>query len=377
MSYYRDTKKGFGICAVCFLLVAVLLCGIMTSWFKDWNPYCWFGHDYDEDGICQKCGEEKPVDREQEIEENNQQLAFAFHDGKTLSLRRVANTSDIAASETGSITITATVSSDATDKSVSWSIAWKDASSEWAAEKDIADYIMLTPDSEANSVKVDCLQAFGEQAILTCSANGADGLTATATVDFMKRIVGVKVSCEAINLHDGVTELETSGEGLTTLKATIEYGVGTVENNTVTQFRVSGVDFALSDALKAGIASDVAQAQEQEQGSVAYNESISFNPTSGVSAVDGECKVSVRLGFENFFRMNGGNNVHVKAARGRVYRNVETEGWYIIAIAHVNFSVDGEAKSMNVSVNVPISTAYLTNYVVPDSIDLSTDHITF
>lgn len=372
---YRDTKRGFGIVAVCFVLIAVLLCGIMTSWFKDWNPYCWFGHEYGEDGICGKCGAEKPVDKEQEIEENNQQLAFAFRDGKTLSLRRVANTSDISSGETGSTTITATVSSDATDKSVSWSVAWKDASSEWANGKDIAEYITLTADDEANSVRVDCLKAFGEQAILTCSANGADGLTATATVDFMKRIVGVKLVCEGINLHDGKTQLETSGEGLTTLKATIEYGVGTVENNTVTQFRVSGVDFALSDALKTGIANDVQQAQEQ--GSVSYNESISYNPTSGVSAVDGECQVKVRLGFENFFSMNGGNNVHVKAARGRVYRNVGTEGWYIAATAHVHYSVGGEAKSMDVSVNIPISTAYLTNYVVPNSIDLSTDHITF
>ena len=46
-------------------------------------------------------------------------------------------------------TLTATVSpnNDATNTAVKWSIAWKNASSEWATEKTVADYVALEWDN--------------------------------------------------------------------------------------------------------------------------------------------------------------------------------------------------------------------------------------
>ena len=59
-AHVRGDRVKWFITVIAFLLVGVLICGLMTSWFKDFNPYCWFGHDYDENGICTKCGEEEP-----------------------------------------------------------------------------------------------------------------------------------------------------------------------------------------------------------------------------------------------------------------------------------------------------------------------------
>lgn len=375
--HIRGDKSKWVVTAICFLLIGVILCSILTSGFKDFNPYCWFGHEYDENGACVKCGALKPVEDE-EIEDNNDQLAFAIANGHGLTLKRVSNKTDIESSETGSITITAIVSSDATDKSVTWSIAWKNAESDWATGKNIVDYITLTPDDSNNSVKVDCLRAFGEQAILTCKANGAVDLQATATVDFLKRIVGVNLSCDAVKLLDAAqetTSISVDGEQATRFTASILYGVGTVERTDVSEFYISGLDLELSDAIQAGIASDVANAQSQ--GAIEYKTKVSY-PGNSNPFGNGQTLASIKIGFANFFTVKGGNTLHEYAARGRVYKNVATEGWFITATAQVKIKLSGgDVQSYNVSINVPISNSYLTDYTVPSNINLSTDKITF
>ncbi len=368
---YRDTKKSFGIVAVCFLLVAVLLCGIMTSWFKDWNPYCWFGHEYDADGVCTKCGELKPVD-EEDIEENNEQLAFAMHNGHNLFIRRIANKSDIENSEVGSTTITATVGGDATDKTVSWSIAWKDAESEWANGKSIADYLSLDVDDDTNTVTINCLHAFGEQAIVTCKANGAEDLTATATVDFMKRLIGVQVECEAINLNNGVDDNGQQSSDLekTMFVASAVYGIGTVEYDKDVDVQLSSVKLTLSDALQAGIAGDIANLNELSANFV-YNTSV----TKELKALSSD---AVAINFSDFLKSVGSTGLaYVNAARGRIYKNVNSEGWYIIADVEVKAVVNGTSNTYTVSLNVPISNEYMTDYTLPDTITLDKTEIIF
>lgn len=375
MSYYKNNNsKKFGAIAVCFVLIGIILCGMMTSWFQDWNPYCWFGHDYDDEGICAKCGYVKLAEDEQQpdeevIEENNQQLAFATNERGSLRLsapRRVANTSNIASTDTGSKVITATVDGDATDKSVTWSIAWKDASSTWASGKNISDYITLTPNDAENSVQVDCLHAFGEQAIITCKANGAyNELTATATVDFIKRLVGVNVDCDAVNLAD----TNTVSSAKTTLTASAVYGVGTIENKDTISVSIDKVDFALSSAIQTGIAGDI-----ESLGSTFYLYKTSVSKTIS----SGEATVETVVGFNEFLTLTSSvGEVHVKAARGRIYKNVNTAGWHMVTTAHVSVRVNGVATQKDVTLNVPISNTYLTDYTIPDSLTLDIDKIEF
>lgn len=48
------------------LLLAVILCAILTNGFLEWNRYCVFGHDYGENNKCIRCGKDKPIENEQE-----------------------------------------------------------------------------------------------------------------------------------------------------------------------------------------------------------------------------------------------------------------------------------------------------------------------
>lgn len=93
-------------------------------------------------------------------------------------------------------TITATIiPANAVNKELDWSIAWKDAGSTWAKGKSISDYLTLTPTSDgALTATVSCKKAFGEQAIVTCQVRTDDTLTATCTVDYKKRVLGIDFS---------------------------------------------------------------------------------------------------------------------------------------------------------------------------------------
>ena len=59
----------------------------MTSWFKDFNPYCWFGHTYDEEThVCTKCGAEEPEKTEDETESVESVIVYDFAAVKTNTL---------------------------------------------------------------------------------------------------------------------------------------------------------------------------------------------------------------------------------------------------------------------------------------------------
>ena len=88
-------------------------------------------------------------------------------------------------------TITATVQPDSADnKAVSWSIAWQNPNSGWASGKNISDYITLSS-TTANPLTVTCKQAFGAQAIVTCTSQDNSELTASCTVDYKQKLSGI------------------------------------------------------------------------------------------------------------------------------------------------------------------------------------------
>lgn len=69
--HVRSDATKWAVTALAILLIGVILAGIITDGFQDANPYCWFGHEYDENGICAKCGEEKPAEEPVEDVEGN------------------------------------------------------------------------------------------------------------------------------------------------------------------------------------------------------------------------------------------------------------------------------------------------------------------
>ena len=94
-----------------------------------------------------------------------------------------------------SVTLTATVTPSWATQALSWSVAFNDSASEWATGKTVTDYVTLTPGETALTATVQCLQPFGEQIVVTVSANEFEGVTANCTVDFARRILDFRLYC--------------------------------------------------------------------------------------------------------------------------------------------------------------------------------------
>lgn len=111
------------------------------------------------------------------------------------------------AAENTPITIKATVTpEETTNKELTWSVEWVNASSEWASGKNVADYITLSAGS-GDTATVTCKQAFGEQAkIVVATVRNPDAKT-ECTLDYAMRIVDINFSVingeDAIDFVDG------------------------------------------------------------------------------------------------------------------------------------------------------------------------------
>ena len=136
---------------------------------------------------------------------------------------------------TSEYTLTAVLNADCPDdmKAIDWSIAWKNASSEWATGKVVTDYVTVTPTSDgALTAKVKKVAAFGEQVIVMATSRVVTSLKATATVDCLKEATINFTATPNFILGQKIY----FGEGYLT------YGVGTLKPE------YSGSEFALTSA---------------------------------------------------------------------------------------------------------------------------------
>lgn len=92
--------------------------------------------------------------------------------------------------------LTATITpEDVSDKSVDWTIAWKNAESSWAKGKSVTEYVTLTPTSDgALTASAACLKAFGEQIIIEVKSRVNPAAKAVCTVDYMKKLLDITVT---------------------------------------------------------------------------------------------------------------------------------------------------------------------------------------
>lgn len=83
-----------------------------------------------------------------------------------------------------SYTLKATVNADATDKSVTWSVAWADGSTE-----NVNDYVFLEPTgTDGLTAVVYNIQPFEKQVIVKVTSNSNTEISAQCTFDYVKRI---------------------------------------------------------------------------------------------------------------------------------------------------------------------------------------------
>ena len=168
------------IMSVLFILLAVAgVVAYFSDWFTNWDKF--------------KIEQEETADGGMLIGESEGA-------GVSLLSEKIAK-ADYAANGVSPLaesayTLTATVEpANAPDKAVDWSVAFVNPSSEWATGKTVTDYVTVTPTSDgALTATIQCLQAFGEQVVVTVASRDNEGVTATCTVDYVKKVNGLELT---------------------------------------------------------------------------------------------------------------------------------------------------------------------------------------
>lgn len=232
----KNDKIKWAFTGIAFVLVFVILAGMCLQLFGKGKvkPSEWFKKEET------KQTETVPEDNGGAIVNESQNNGISLMSAKLLTSEYAVN--GISEQAESAYTITATITpATATDKSISWSIAWANASSSFANGKNVTDYVTITPTADGSSTaNISCLQAFGEQVLITATARANSDISATATVDYVKRVSSFDVAFNA-------SEVKFN----TTYNFTISpvYSVGTIQGELVT----SNYDFVLTDAFKSAI----------------------------------------------------------------------------------------------------------------------------
>ena len=261
MNYRKNngSKIFSGILAVLLVLViaaGVVGIGYVSDWFTDWTKF-----EQEQPADEEQGGEEElppVVDENGEAMESGTVYAMPSRMLYTSAATTAADGTTVSSSP---ITLEATITPDtATDKSVKWSVAFVNPSSEWATDKTVTDYVSVSP--SGLTCTVTCHQAFGEQIKITVTSNDNPEATDSCVVDYLKRIedvtftlsdgTSVKYMGDLDSPNDGgntseywATEVDWTfdgnGETLTYDIEVIE-GVGTVSGD----YSVSNVSFNLN-----------------------------------------------------------------------------------------------------------------------------------
>lgn len=211
-------QKNIGVKALCSVLIVLLLAAIgiaiPSKGFTDWskfkkNPQV---EQPDKPGEEQKPGTDDVVI--EQIEASGILLSAA-----------IASADESGVTQRFTATITP---SDATNQKVNWSVAFKNAGSEWANGKNISDYVTVTPTSDGSlNADVTCKAAFGEQIILTVTSRDNAEAKATATVDYRKKVIDCEIK---LNGSDSdVVDFSLAGTSYN-ITATPVMSVGTLSN---------------------------------------------------------------------------------------------------------------------------------------------------
>ena len=183
--HVKSDKVKWVLTLIAFIIVAVMLAGIICGWF-----------------------ERKDETKEQPAEvvsDGGMVVGNAQSGGISLMSVKIMSaeyeTNGVNALADSAYTLTATIEpSDATNKAVDYTAAWKNANSAWASGKNVADYVTVQQASDGSlNATVTCLKAFGEQVIITCAVRDNVDAYATCTVDYEQKYLGADIS---ITGHD-------------------------------------------------------------------------------------------------------------------------------------------------------------------------------
>ena len=139
-------------------------------------------------------GEEQPAD------EGGMQVGEAEENGISLTSAKIAPADyaeyGIEPLADTAFSITATVTpANATDKSITLSLAFENPGSSWASGKTVTDYVKLSTTAVQSGVPftLTCSGEFGERITLTATANGGNNVKASTSIDYIYRFTEIGV----------------------------------------------------------------------------------------------------------------------------------------------------------------------------------------
>ena len=255
----RNSTKNIIVAVVALILAAaiVIACGVGSSWFTNSDIATWFNS-------WGKGEQTEQPDEETPEEEGGMQIGEAEENGIKLMSAKIAAADyaeyGISPMAESAQQLTATITpANATNQKVDWAVEWVNPSSTWANGKTVTDYVTVTPTSDgALTANVECLQAFGEQVKVTVTSRQNTEASATATVDYAKRITAInrsKTSGGSVIFSmtaAGSSHLISKGEAIldTSSEFVPEYSVGTIDDEfdfTYTYFYSTEFISALED----------------------------------------------------------------------------------------------------------------------------------
>ena len=185
---YKSNKIVTAVLAILLVLViggAAALVGVLSNGFKDWTKFQ---------------PDEQTEQTDETADNGGAIIGESVGNGVKLMSAKIP-VSEYAANGISPLaetayTLTATITpSYAVNKTVDWSVAFVNPSSSWANGKTVTDYVTVTPTSDgALTAIVSCLQAFGEQIIVTVTSRENTDVSASCTVDYAQKITGSSFS---------------------------------------------------------------------------------------------------------------------------------------------------------------------------------------
>ena len=185
---YKSNKIVTAVLAILLVIViagAAALVGVLSNGFKDWTKFQ---------------PDEQTEQTDETADNGGAIIGESVGNGVKLMSAKIP-VSEYAANGISPLaetayTLTATITpSYAANKTVDWSVAFVNPSSSWANGKTVTDYVTVTPTSDgALTATVSCLQAFGEQIIVTVTSRENTDVSASCTVDYAQKITGSSFS---------------------------------------------------------------------------------------------------------------------------------------------------------------------------------------
>lgn len=192
-NYVKDDSNKVVAIVALILVVLMAVYFALAAIYKTYNPLKWWGNANDETGTTISDYGGVTV---AETTTNGIELTSSTISSLDYAVYGISTNAEKAE------LLTATAKS-LSEAQIDWSIAWVNADSDWAKGRTVTDYMTVTPTADgATTAAVACLNAFGEQIIVTASVRDVANINAQITYDYERRICGVDFSMSSIMAAD-------------------------------------------------------------------------------------------------------------------------------------------------------------------------------